>query len=146
MPPATIASLPTELSFLLLTAILASSLWIPFIVGVNTTEWEGSDEAFVRAPDISRMKPWVQRAFRAHLNLLEQFLPYAVIVLIGHIAGVSNGTTRICAIVFFVLRVVHAVGMITALARFPVRPIIFTSGWVVSIVHAYQVLAFAGHD
>jgi uncharacterized MAPEG superfamily protein len=133
----------TELFYLLLTAMLASSLWIPYIVGVNTTKYEGQDEAFTRPPDHRNMLPWIHRAYRAHQNLLEQFLPFAAIVLIGHSLGVSTSITQWCAILFFVLRLVHAVGMISGLAKFPIRPIIFTAGWVITMVYAWQVLAHA---
>ena len=90
------------------TAILAGSLWIPFIVGVNTAPaGNGHDRAdFARPADPARERPWVHRAHRAHLNLLEQFLPMAALVLIA-----------------------HAAGMIARLARFPARPVIFTAGW-----------------
>jgi uncharacterized membrane protein YecN with MAPEG domain len=44
------------------------------------------------------------------------------------------------AALFFVPRVAHAVGMITAWARLPLRPIIFTMGWVVTLVYAGRVL------
>jgi uncharacterized MAPEG superfamily protein len=133
----------TELFYLLLTSVLASSLWIPYIVGVNTTKYEGQDEAFTRPPDHRKMLPWIHRAYRAHQNLLEQFLPFAVIVLIGHSLGVSTNITQWCAILFFVLRLVHAAGMISGFAKFPVRPVIFTAGWVITMVYTWQVLAHA---
>jgi uncharacterized MAPEG superfamily protein len=136
----------TELFWLMLTAILASSLWLPFIIGVNTTPYEGArddENPFVRPPELKRMKPWVHRANRAHQNLLEQFLPFAVIVLIGYVLKVSTPITVWCAIAFFWLRVAHAIGMITAWARLPLRPIIFTAGWVVTMIYAWQVFARA---
>jgi uncharacterized MAPEG superfamily protein len=55
---------------------------MPYIVGVNTTTFEGKDDIFIRPPDQKQMAPWVQRSCRAHLNLLEQFLPFATIVII----------------------------------------------------------------
>ncbi len=131
----------TELFWLLLTAILAASLWIPFIVGVNMLpKSSGEIDAFVVPRDPLTLTPWIARSYRAHQNLLEQFLPFAVIVLIGHTLGISNGVTQICAVIFFWLRVVHAIGMITAWARLPLRPIIFTSAWLVIIVYAWQLL------
>jgi uncharacterized MAPEG superfamily protein len=133
----------TELFYLLLTAMLASSLWIPYIVGVNTTQYDGQDEAFTRPPDHRKMLPWIHRAYRAHQNLLEQFLPFAVIVLIGQSLGVSTSITQWCAILFFVLRLAHAAGMISGIAKFPLRPFIFTAGWVITMVYAWQVLAHA---
>lgn len=137
----------TELFWLMLTSILASALWIPFVIGVNSTPYEREDEApdfFIRPPDHQRMVPWVHRAFRAHQNLLEQFIPFAVIVLVGHMLKVSTPITMGCAITFFWLRVAHAVGMITAWARLPWRPIIFTAGWIVTMVYAWQVMAYGG--
>ncbi len=133
----------TELFYLLLTAVLASSLWLPYIFGVNITKFVGQDESFTRPPDHRNMLPWVHRAFRAHQNLLEQFVPFAAIVMIGHSLGVSTTITQWCATLFFILRLLHAAGMISGLAKFPLRPAVFTTGWVVTLVYAWQVLSHA---
>lgn len=130
----------TELLWLMLTAILAASLWIPYIVGVNTATYEGKQTEFTRPPDHRMMPAWVHRSHRAHLNLLEQFLPFAIIVIVGHLVSVSTATTVWCAVLFFWLRVAHAIGMITGKARFPIRPAIFTAGWLVTMVYAWQVI------
>ncbi len=129
-----------ELTILLLLALFASSLWIPYIIGVNTTSFEGQDESFVRPPDHRNMEPWVHRAFRAHQNLLEQSMPFAIVVLIGHLAGVSNAVTVWCAVAFLALRVAHAIGMITAWTRLPARPLIFTAGWIITMIYGVQLL------
>ncbi len=133
----------TELLWLTLTAILASSLWIPYIVGVNTATYDGKEMEFIRPPDHARMPAWIHRSHRAHLNLIEQFTPFAVIVIIGHVLGVSTPVTAWCSILFFWLRLAHAVGMISGKARFPVRPTIFTLGWIVTLVFAWQVLTLS---
>lgn len=129
-----------ELAYLLATAVLAASLWIPFIVGVNSIPDKDFSD-FTRPPDHTAMPAWVHRAFRAHLNMIEQFVPFAAIVLVGHMLGVSTSITAIAAGAFFWLRVAHAVGMISGLAVFPIRPIIFTAGWVAILVYAWQVFA-----
>jgi uncharacterized MAPEG superfamily protein len=134
----------TEIFWLLLTCVLATSLWIPYIIGVNTSQFEGQETSFERPPDHRNMPAWVHRAHRAHLNLLEQFLPFAVIVLIAHELKVSTTVTQWCALLFFWLRVAHAVGMITGTARMPVRPLLFTAGWLVTLVYVWQVFARAG--
>ena len=82
-----------ELKWLIYTALLAGSLWIPFIVGVNMTDFQGKDQLFVRPPDPSQMNPWVHRSLRAHQNLLEQLVPFAIIVLAGAVAHVSTPVT-----------------------------------------------------
>ena len=80
-----------ELTWLTLSALLAACLWIPFIIGVNSEEKDYTD--FTRPPDRTTMRPWVQRAFRAHQNMLETLIPFAAVVLIAHVAGVSGPVT-----------------------------------------------------
>ncbi|MDJ0631242.1 MAG: MAPEG family protein [Rhodobacter sp.] len=131
-----------ELTYLVFTALLAASLWIPFIVGVNVQKAVDTTD-FTRPPDLTALPPWVHRAHRAHLNLIEQMLPFAVIVLVAHSLGVSTAVTVWASVAFFWLRVIHAAGMITGLARFPVRPIIFTASWICILAIGWQVLAQA---
>lgn len=128
----------TELVYLTLTGLLAASLWIPYIVGVNSTPVAMPPEN--RPIDPSGTVPWVHRAYRAHLNLLEQFLPFAVIVTVAHLGGISNAATVWAATLFFWLRVAHAVWMIGGFPTLPVRPLIFTAGWICILVIAGAVL------
>ena len=131
-----------ELFWSALTALLAASLWIPYIVGVNTAPaGDGHDRAdFTRPADPALNRPWVHRAHRAHLNLLEQFMPMAVLVVVAHLAGVTSAVTVWATAIFFALRLAHAAGMITGLARFPIRPIIFTAGWLCTVAVGVEVL------
>jgi uncharacterized MAPEG superfamily protein len=133
-----------ELWWMFWTAVLAGSLWIPFIAGVNTAPrgtWPDGTDPFVTPMDPGLQRPWVRRAYRAHLNLLEQFLPMLALVLIAHAADISNTVTVWAAGSFFVLRVAHAVGMVTAWARMPVRPLIFTAGWGCIVAMAGAILS-----
>ncbi len=132
----------TEILYLTLTALLAGSLWIPYIVGVNATPAKELAD-FHRPPDIRQMPAWVHRAYRAHQNLLEQLMPFAVVLLVAHVLGISTVWTVGAAMAFFWLRVAHAVGMISGMAGFPVRPIIFTAGWVCIVIVAVQVFLTA---
>src|ERR1700730_11776222 len=93
-----------ELKWLLYTALLAGSLWIPFIIGVNITDFPGKEQQFARPPDHSQITPWVHRSLRAHQNLLEQLLPYAIVVIVGAVSRVSTPITVACSITFFWLR------------------------------------------
>jgi uncharacterized MAPEG superfamily protein len=129
-----------ELKWLMYTALLAGSLWIPFIVGVNITAFMGKDQLFVRPPDPSQMKPWVHRSLRAHQSLLEQLLPFSIVVFVGALSRVSTSITVACSITFFWLRIVHAIGMISGLARLPLRPMIYFAGWIVMLLFAWQVM------
>ena len=127
-----------ELTWLTLSALLAACLWIPYIVGVNTEPQDHSD--FTRPPNLAAMRPWVHRAWRAHQNLLETLIPFAAVVLVAHLAGVSTQVTLWATVAFFWLRVIHAAGMISGLARFPLRPIIFTASWLCTLAVGVQLL------
>lgn len=129
----------TELFYLTLTTILAASLWIPYIVGVNKHRTETAG-AFQRPMSDADLPDWVARANRAHINLIEQGLPFAVLIFI--LAAVDGFTplTAWAATIFFWLRVAHAVGMITGLAQFPARPIIFTAAWICILALGYAAL------
>ncbi|MEM6309895.1 MAG: MAPEG family protein [Pseudomonadota bacterium] len=133
-----------ELVWLTLSALLAASLWIPYIVGVNTEPTtDDTAVAFRRPPDLRTMRPWVHRSWRAHQNLLETLIPFAAVVLIANMAGVSTQVTIWATIAFFWLRVAHAAGMISGLTGFPVRPIIFTASWLCTIAIGVQLLVGA---
>ncbi|HEY6454997.1 MAG TPA: MAPEG family protein [Steroidobacteraceae bacterium] len=132
-----------ELKWLTYTALLVGSLWIPYVIGVNTTDFPGKSQQFTRPPDHSQMKLWVHRSFRAQQNVLEQFVPFAAIVLVAAVSHVSTPVTVGCCIAFFWVRVAHAIGMISGLARFPLRPMIYFAGWLVMLLLAWQVLSRA---
>lgn len=129
-----------ELWWTTCTALLAASLWIPFIVGVNVSPAEDDPSDFTRPRDPARNPPWVHRAYRAHLNLLEQFLPMAALVLIAHAAGVSSAATVWATGLFLAIRVAHAVGMITGRIGFPGRPILFTAGFACVVAVGIEIL------
>lgn len=130
---------PTELGILTCLMILAASLWIPYIVGVTTDP--ADPDNFTRPGDLSKLRPWVHRAHRAHLNLLEQAIPFAVLVLLLDRLDGFTSLTYWTAIAFFWLRVIHAAGMISGYARMPIRPIVFNLGWVCCLIMAYAVFA-----
>ena len=129
-----------ELTVLVLLMLLAASMWIPYIIGVTSDPADGVRD-FTRPIDMTVLRPWVHRAHRAHLNLLEQALPFAVIVLVAHLVGVSGVVTIWAAGLFLVLRLVHAVGMISGYTGFPARSIIFNIGWLCILAIGWQVLA-----
>ena len=80
-----------ELFWLTLTMILAASLWIPFIARVNTTPaGKAVDNGLARYGDMDRA---AQMANRAHINLVEQAMPFVALVLLAHALGVSSTAT-----------------------------------------------------
>ncbi len=129
----------TELGILTCLMILAASLWIPYVIGINKYEVAGDN--FARPANLCLYPKWVHRAHRAHLNLLEQALPFAVLVLILNEIDGYSALTFWAAIAFFWLRVAHAIGMITGMAKLPLRPILYLGGWVCILLMAFAVFA-----
>lgn len=135
---------PTELGVLTCLTLFAASMWIPYIIGVvRQPETPGAPDTFLRPGNLSDLPAWVHRAHRAHLNLLEQFVPFAILVLIIDRIDGFTALTYWTAIAFFWLRIAHAIGMISGIARMPVRPIIFNLGWVCVMIMGYSVFAAA---
>ncbi|MFN3172416.1 MAG: MAPEG family protein [Hyphomicrobiales bacterium] len=128
-----------ELIMLLAATMLVASLWIPYIVGVNMHPIAGADP-FARPPDHAQFPDWVQRANRAHLNLVEQYVPFAGAILIAHVLGVTSTAMQVAAIAFVGLRLAHAIGMIMGWARMPVRPVLFTAGYLATIIICAEVV------
>ncbi len=118
----------TELRCLLFTAILTGCLWIPVVIGYVSARGPLRPEDYRTAPTGS-LPDWVNRAGRAHLNAVESFAPFAAVVLIAHVLGVSTPLTAGAATVFFAARVAHAALHISGFSRLMARTVVFTVGW-----------------
>jgi len=53
------------------------------------------------------LPPWAARAKRAHMNMIENLAPFAILVLTAHVAGKANAATALGAVIFFWSRVVY---------------------------------------
>ena len=77
---------------------------------------------------LPEMIGWAGRAARAHRNMLESLVLFAVLVLVAHIAGIHNAMTLLGAQLFFWGRVAHAIIYLAAI------PWLRTAAWAVSVV------------
>ena len=84
----------TELWYLFLTTILLTILWIPYIVGSVQTAGPLTPEEYRTGRNVE-FPPWVRRANRAHINLVEQFGAFAGLVVIAHLTGVHDAVDRV---------------------------------------------------
>ena len=130
----------TEILYLLLTAILTGVLWIPVVIGYVTSGERPLTPENYRVAPTSALPHWVNRANRAHLNAVENIAPFAVVVLIAHLMGVSTSVTQACAAIYFYARVAHAVVHISGTGFLLARTIVFTVGWIAFITYAVVVL------
>jgi len=130
----------TELWYLLLTSILLSVLWVPPIIGQVINGGFLIADDYKKLRDYADYPDWVRRANRAHLNLVEQFGAFAGVVLVAHLAGVSDGLTVACAAIFFWARIVHAVVFIAGVTVVMARTVVFTVAWAALIVFGIHVV------
>jgi uncharacterized MAPEG superfamily protein len=136
------AMMTTELWYLFWTSVLLAALWIPFVIGSVKTAGPLQPEEYRFGRNVE-FPPWVRRADRAHVNLVEQFGPFAALVVIAHLAGIHNAVTVWCAALFFWIRVLHAVVYVSGFSRFRTRTVLFTLAFVVLLVYAWQIFANA---
>ena len=74
------------------------------------------------------LKGWAGRATRAHRNMLENLVLFAVVVFAARLTNVSNAVTLLGAQLFFFGRIAHAILYIAGV------PWLRTLAWLVSIV------------
>jgi uncharacterized MAPEG superfamily protein len=74
------------------------------------------------------MPDWGKRADRAYLNAVENFAPFAALVIAIHLAGKANEATAFWAVSYFWLRLAHAVVYLFGIPY--IRTVLFTLGYV----------------
>ncbi|MEQ9642212.1 MAG: MAPEG family protein [Alphaproteobacteria bacterium] len=122
-----IVALTIELRLLVYAAFICLLLWLPYILAgimshglMPMLGYGASREEGVPA--------WAKRAYRAHLNLVENLAPFAVLVLVAHVSNVHSDLTVWGAQVFFWARVVQ---ILVTWGGVPiVRTLAFAVGWV----------------
>ena len=107
-------------ALLMFVQVLIAAAAANQVVGITTLA--GNRE------DLPVLTGFAGRAKRAHLNMLENLVLFAVLVLIAHVAGKANATTAMGALVFFWGRIVYALIYLLGV------PWLRTVAWLVSVV------------
>lgn len=134
-----------ELTCLLITAVLLTLLWIPYVVGLVKSGAELTPETYksLQIVDEASVPDWVRRANRAHQNLVEQFGPFAAVVIIANLTGVSTTATTIAAGVFVIARLLHAIVMLGGYHVLQARTKTFFTAMICILVIAFEVARIA---
>jgi uncharacterized MAPEG superfamily protein len=117
---------------LIASAALTVLLAVPYSTGFMLTRG-----LYVMAGNREDFPPgtgWIGRAHRAHLNMVENMVPFAALVLGAAVAGKADGWTALGAQVFFYSRVVHAVMYIAGV------PWLRTFAWLGGVAGMAMVL------
>ena len=117
----------TDLKYLALTAVLTTSLWIPYVVCQVMTNGPLAPPNYID-PTPRPLPLWGKRADRTYINAVETFAPFAALVIAVHLAGKADAMTAFWTISFFWLRLAHAVVYLLGIPY--LRTLIFTLGYV----------------
>ena len=123
-----------ELMYLVWSAALTVVLVVIAVAGA-TAEVGLPKLAGNRDGGLPEMSGWAGRAARAHRNMLESLVLFAVLVVAAHLAGIHNAMTLLGAQLFFWSRVAHAAIYIAGI------PWLRTAAWAVSIAGLVLILA-----
>jgi uncharacterized MAPEG superfamily protein len=77
--------------------------------------------------DLPPVTGWAGRARRAHINMLENLVVFAIVVLVAHVTGKANAMTALGAALFFWARLAYAIIYVAGV------PWLRTAAWAVSI-------------
>ena len=133
------STMTSEIYWLTLTVLYSSLLFIPY--------------AFVRISRIGFLRlltnplpgddpfdqEWAHRAYRAHMNAIENIALFAPLVLAVQVTGSSNEVTATACAVYFWARLIHAPFYIFNTPV--VRTISYFVGLGACLVLGYQLLA-----
>ena len=125
-----------ELEMLFWVSILTLFLWVPYVTSaiindglLAALKWQGNEkQRFL----------WAERAKRAHYNAIENLIPFAVIVIIAHLANVSNEATASAAMAYFWLRVIHYLSYTFGISY--IRTPAFIGSWLAQLCIVYQII------
>lgn len=126
-----------ELHYLVLVTALTAVLWMPYIL--NRIAVRGLTEAVGYPENPKPAAPWAKRMQAAHANAVENLVVFAALVLVAHVAGVSNEGTVFACQMYFWARLVHVIAY--TLAWPWVRTIAFVAGFAGQATLAWQLLS-----
>lgn len=126
----------TELFYLTCITVFTGLLWLPYVL--NRIATIGLLKAVGYDAPPNAMAPWATRLFKAHMNAIENLVPFAVLVLVAVIANATNAVTAGACMVYFWARVVHAVAYTLAIPW--LRTLAFFIGFLAQAAIAWQIL------
>jgi len=122
-----------DLKLLVWSAALAVVQMLVAVIGAQMQV--GLPPLIGNREDLPVMKGFAGRASRAHRNMLESLVLFAVLVLVAQVTGKANATTALGAELFFWARVAYA------LVYWAGIPFLRTGVWAVSIVGLIIIFA-----
>jgi uncharacterized MAPEG superfamily protein len=117
--------MPLEIKLLIWSTALAAVQ--TSIAAFGTVTQVGLPAGVGNRENIQQFTGWVGRAHRAHRNLLESLILFAILVLVAQAFGKFNAMTTLGAEIYFGARVVYALVYLAGI------PWLRTLVWTVSV-------------
>jgi len=126
-----------ELYWLILTTLMTSLLWLPYIL--NRIMVRGLMGGMANpSPDEKPQSEWANRAQAAHKNAVENLVLFAPLVIATHLLGVGTSLTATMCMIYFVARLAHYV---IYTAGIPIiRTLTFATSFLAIIILALNLL------
>jgi len=125
-----------ELEMLVWVSTLTLFMWAPYVFSgmindglIATFKWQGEEK---------QRSIWAARARRAHYNAIENLIPFAAIVIVAHLAEISNDATAAAATAYFWFRAIHYVFYTVGISY--IRTPAFILSWLAQICIVYQII------
>lgn len=115
-----------DLAYLLFSVILCFAQMLVAATGAN--QQVGLPKLAGNREGLPEYTGWAGRARRAHLNMIENLVLFAALVLIAAVANKANPTTALGAMIFFWARLAYAVIYLIGI------PWLRTLAWFVSVI------------
>ena len=126
----------TDLWMLIASTLLC--LLLPSVYGVGRSQAPGGLQWSLGNRDTSlTVTAWTDRAVRAHLNMMENLAPFAILVLTAHVAGKANAMTALGSVIFFLGRLAHAIVYVAGITV--VRTLVFFVSVVGEVIILVQL-------
>lgn len=97
----------TELTYLVWSVALTFIIMLIAVMGASSEV--GLPKLAGNREEMPRIGGWAGRATRAHLNMLESLVLFAILVLVAQAANIHNASTLLGVQLFFWGRVAHAI-------------------------------------
>jgi uncharacterized MAPEG superfamily protein len=126
----------TELQMLVWVTVLTLVMWLPYILAKLAKD--GVLETLNYTTDNNPLPSWAMRAKKAHYNAIENFSIFAALIMVAHLANISNDATISAAVAYFWFRLAH---YILYVSNIPFgRTLAFAGSWFAQICIVYQLL------
>ncbi len=128
----------TEIYWLTLTTLLTPLLIIPYaVVRVSRISLAKALRNPLPGDDPFEAE-WAHRAYRSHMNGLENLIIFAPLAIAVAVTGISNEITQLASAVYFFARLAHAPFTIIKIPY--VRTIAWFTGLAACFILGYQLL------